>query len=215
MKAQNPRMIEIIGRQSSHYTRVVRMLAHELGVEHSLRPIHDLLSEDPAVFAGNPALKLPAVRIGDDVVWGSQNACRAIARQVQGGETRVFWGEEARTPLLMNAHEIVAHAMAAQVEVVFHEIVSQRPPDAASRKRRASLLNCLAWLETNLEAIRAELPAGRIALFELKLFALLEHLPFRNPVDLSAMPRLTGFVADFGLRPSAQATPYRFDPAPV
>jgi glutathione S-transferase len=215
MKAQNPRMIEIIGRQSSHYTRVVRLLAHELGVEHALRPIHDLLSEDPAVFAGNPALKLPAVRIGDDVVWGSQNACRAIARQVQGGETRVFWGEEARTPLLMNAHEIVAHAMAAQVEVVFHEIVSQRPPDAASRKRRASLLNCLAWLDANLEAIRKQLPAGRVALSELMLFALLEHLPFRNPVDLSALPRLTGFAADFGLRPSAQATPYRFDPAPV
>lgn len=208
-------MIEIIGRQSSHYTRVVRMLAHELGVEHALRPIHDLLSEDPAVFAGNPALKLPAVRIGDDVVWGSQNACRAIARQVQGGETRVFWSGEARTPLLMNAHEIVAHAMAAQVEVVFHEIVAKRPPDAASRKRRASLLNCLAWLETQLAAIRAELPAGRIAMFDLKLFALLEHLPFRNPVDLSAMPQLTGFVADFGLRPSAQATPYRFDPAPA
>jgi glutathione S-transferase len=208
-------MIEIVGRQGSHYTRMARLLAHELGVDYTLTPIYDLLSEDPAVFAGNPALKLPALRQNGAVVWGSQNVCRALARSVLGGESRVFWAEDARSPLLMNAHEIVAHAMAAQVEVVFHEIVSQRPPDAASRKRRASLLNCLAWLETNLEAIRAELPAGRIALFELKLFALLEHLPFRNPVDLSALPRLTGFVADFGLRPSAQATPYRFDPAPV
>lgn len=207
-------MIEIIGRQSSHYTRVVRMLAHELGVEHTLQPIHDLLSEDPAVFAGNPALKLPAVRIGGDVVWGSQNACRAIARSVSGGEARVAWADDARTPLLMNAHEIVAHAMAAQVEVVFHEFVAKRPPDAASRKRRASLVNCLAWLDTNLEAIRAELPPGRIAMFELMLFALLEHLPFRNPLDLSAMPRLTGFVAAYAKRAPAQATPYRFDPAP-
>ncbi len=208
-------MIEIIGRQSSHYTRVVRMLAHELGVEHTLQPIHDLLSEDPAVFAGNPALKLPAVRIGDVTVWGSQNACRAIARHSAGGESRVFWAEDARSALPMNAHEIVAHAMAAQVEVVFHEIVSKRPPDAASHKRRASLLNCLAWLDANVDAIRAELPAGRVAIFELMLFALLEHLPFRNPIELSAMPRLTGFAAAFGLRASAQATPYRFDPAPT
>lgn len=54
----------IIGRQGSHYTRMVRMLAIELGVPVALQPIYELLSEDPAVFGGNPALKLPAVRAG-------------------------------------------------------------------------------------------------------------------------------------------------------
>ena len=208
-------MIEVIGRQSSHYTRVVRLLAHELGVAHALVPIHDLLSEDPAVFAGNPALKLPALRRDGDTVWGSQNACRMIARAAPGGEAAVTWAEDARTPLLMNAHELVAHAMAAQVEVVFHEVVSKRPPDPTSRKRRASLVNSLAWLDANLDAIHAGLPPGKVAMFELMLFALLEHLPFRNPMDLSGWPRLTAFVAEFGTRASARATPYRFDPPPA
>lgn len=206
--------IDIIGRQSSHYTRLVRLLAHELGIDYVLRPIFDLMSEDPAAYAGNPALKLPALRIGDTVVWGSQNACRMLARRAPGGTARVFWPEDARSPLSMNAHELVAHAMAAQVEVVFHEIVSKRPPDAASRKRRASLLNCLIWLDGHLDEIRGELPSGKIALFELSLFCLLEHLPFRNPIDLSRMPRLTAFAAMFAARPSAQATPYRFDAPP-
>ena len=204
----------IIGRQGSHYTRMVRMLALELGVEANLQPIYDLLSEDPTVFGGNPALKLPALRQGDAVVWGSQNACRALARSVPGGEARVFWAEDARSSLLMNAHEIVAHTMAVQVEVVFHEVVSRRPPDAASHKRRASLENCLAWLEANLQAIRAELPGDRIRLFELGLFAVLEHFGFRNPMDLSAMPRLREFMTEFGLRPSALATPYVVDKLP-
>jgi glutathione S-transferase len=206
--------IHIVGRQSSHYTRVVRMLALELGIDAVLAPIFDLMSADPATYAGNPALKLPALRVGDDTVWGSQNACRHLARQVEGGEARVFWPEDARDPLLMNAHEIVAHAMAAQVEVVFHEIVSKRPPDATSRKRRESLLGCLAWLDVHLDAIHAQLPDERIALFDLMLFCLLEHLPFRNPVDLSGMPRLAAFVSRFGARASAQATPYRFDAPP-
>src|SRR5688572_19040081 len=105
-------MIEIIGRQGSHYTRMARLLAHELGVDYTLRPIYDLLSEDPAVFGGNPALKLPALRQNGTVVWGSQNVCRALARSVLGGESRVFWAEDARTPLLMNAHEVMAHTMA-------------------------------------------------------------------------------------------------------
>jgi glutathione S-transferase len=206
--------IEIIGRQASHYTRQLRLLAHELGVDYALLPIHDLMSEDPAVFADNPALKLPALRQGDTVVWGSLNACRWLAGQTYDGPARVFWPEQADSALLMNAHEVLAHAMAAQVEVVFHEIVSKRPPDAASRKRRASLLQCLAWLDHHLPEIRAELPGSRIAIFELGLFCLLEHLPFRNPIDLSAMLHLTTFASAFGARPSAQATPYRFDSSP-
>lgn len=210
----NTPRIEIIGRQSSHYTRVVRMLALELGIDAPLAPIFDLMSTDPATYAGNPALKLPALQVGDNTVWGSLHACRLLARQVDGGEARVFWPEEARTPLLMNAHEVVTHAMAAQVEVVFHEIVSKRPADATSRKRRESLLGCLAWLDAHLGAIRAQLPADRIALLDLMLFCLLEHLPFRNPVDLSRLPALTAFVAAFGERASAQATPYRFDAPP-
>lgn len=208
-------MVVILGRSSSHYTRLVRLLAHELGVAHALEPIHDLLSEDPATFGGNPALKLPALRLGDDVVWGSQNACRAIARLAPGGEARVSWPEDARTPLLMNAHEVVAHAMAAQVEVVFHEFVAKRPPDDASRKRRASLLGCLAWLDANLPAIRAGFPPDRLPLFELMLFALLEHLPFRNPVDLSGHAALRAFADELRGRPSALATPYAFDAPPA
>jgi glutathione S-transferase len=206
--------IEIIGRQSSHYTRQVRLLAHELGVEYALQPIHDLMSEDPAVFAGNPALKLPALRQGDTVVWGSLNACRWLARQADDGVARVFWPEQAATALAMNAHEVLAHAMAAQVEVVFHEIVSKRPPDAASRKRRTSLVECLGWLDRHWQDIRAELPPARIAIFDLGLFCLLEHLPFRNPMDLSSMSHLTAFAEAFGARPAAQATPYRFDAPP-
>lgn len=206
--------LEIVGRRSSHYTRLVRLLAHELGVPYALRPIHDLLSEDPAVYAGHPALKLPAARLGETTVWGSLNACRLVAAAANDGETRVFWPEQARSARLMNAHEVLAHVMAAQVEVVFHEIVSRRPPDATSRKRRASLMLCLQWLNRHLDEIRAELPTGRIALFDLGLYALLEHLPFRNPIDLSPMPHLVEFVAVFGERASAQATPYVFDAPP-
>ena len=202
----------IIGRQSSHYTRVVRMLAIELGLDCALRPIHDLLSEDPASFGGNPALKLPALRLDDGtLIWGSGNACRALARLVEGGEARVFWPEQARTPLLMNAHELAAHAMAMQVEVVFRELVAKRPPDAASRKRRASLVGSLAWLDAHLADIQAGFPEGVLPLFALQLFALLEHLDFRNPMDTSGWPALRDFAERMRARPSAQATPYRFD----
>ncbi len=119
-----------------------------MDVDYALQPIHNLMSEAPAVLAGNPAVKLPALRQGHTVIWGSLNACRWLARQANDGVARVFWPKQAASALAMNAHEVPAHAMAVQVEVVFHAIVSKRPPDPASRKRRTRLVEFWsnAWL---------------------------------------------------------------------
>ena len=76
------------------------------------------------------------------------------------------------------------------------------------------LVECLAWLDRHWDDIRTELPPTRIAIFDLGLFCLLEHLPFRSPINLSSMLRLTAFAAVFAARPSAQATPYLFDTPP-
>lgn len=208
-------MITILGRQSSHYTRQVRMLAHELDLDYALAPIHDLLGADPQAYGGNPALKLPALRVGDTVVWGSGNAMRVLARQRPGGDARVAWPEQSTTPLAMNAHEVLAHAMAVQVDVVFHAYVAKRPPDTVSEKRRTSLVNCLAWLDAHLDAVHADLPTDRIRCFDLGLFCLFEHLAFRNPIDTTAWRALQAFAAETALRPSALATPYVFDPLPA
>lgn len=200
----------LVGRQSSHYTRAVRIFAHEVGVALELEPIYDLMSVAAPTFAGNPALKLPILRRGADTVFGTLNICRTLYRD-SGSGVRVAWPETATTPLLMNAHELLAHAMSVEVEVVVHEFVEKRPADNASRKRRQSLENCLAWLDAHLDAILGGEAAYDLRWFEIGLFCLLEHFPFRNPVDLSALLRLVAFAREFGERESARITPYRFD----
>lgn len=205
------RSLEIIGRQSSHYTRLTRIFAAELGLEYAFTPVYDLTSRNAADYAGNPALKLPILKLDGAPVYGSLNICRSLHR-CTGGGLPVYWPEHADTPLLMNAHEILAHAMAAQVEVVLHEIVAQRPADRASLKRRQSLVDCLAWLDGHLTVIRNALPGNGLSFFEVSLFCLTSHLPFRNPgVDITGMQQLLDFQHAFGTRASAQATPYRFD----
>lgn len=201
--------LEIVGRQSSHYTRMVRILAEELALAYRFTPIFDLMSRDADVFAGNPALKLPILRRGDDCVYGSLNICRVLSHAAPDRPCLV-WPDEANA-LLLNAHEILAHAMSAEVDVVLHEIVEKRPPDTTSCKRRESLIGCLEWLDAHLQQIRDTLPAGGINVFEIGLFCLISHLPFRNPLDLSAMPSLLAFEREFAVRESAGATPYLFD----
>lgn len=205
-----PHDLELIGRQSSHYTRVSRIFAHELGVDVRFTPIVDLMSVDAAVFAGNPTLRLPILRIDGEAVFGTSNICRVLARSA-GREADVFWPEDADTPLLLNAHEVLASAMAVQVEVVMHERVAQRPADRVSIKRKQGLVYSVRWLEDHLDAVQASLPGKPLRSFDIGLFCLVEHFPFRNPVDVSGMPRLAAFAAAFGQRASAQATPYLFD----
>lgn len=58
----------------------------------------------------------------------------------------------------------------------------------------------------------------RMLALELDMAVDLEpihDLPFRNPVDLSGWPRLVAFADAWRQRPSARATPYRFDPPPA
>lgn len=203
----------IIGRQSSHYTRVVRMFADEVRVACRFTPVGDLMSRDPEMFAGNPALKLPILRADGETIFGSVNICRALYGR-SSNRVRVFWPWDSDDVLLMNAHEILAHAMTAEVDVVIHEIVEQRPPDNASRKRRESLIGCLEWLDRHLDDVLAAMPGFDLSLFGIQFYCLVSHLPFRNPVDLSAMPRLRSFADRYGRRESAVATPYRFDQQP-
>jgi glutathione S-transferase len=200
----------LIGRSSSHYTRVVRIAAEEIGTIYRLEPIHDFTTESPAVFGGNPALKMPVLRRDKLVVYGTLNICRTLANE-RGAHDLFFWPEMARSVALMNAHELLAHAMAAEVDIVMHEYVARRPADAVSRKRRKSLLNCLRWLDQNLEELRTELPPNQLSIFEISLYCLVTHLPFRNPTDLSGAPTLVQFERSFGERRSTQATPYQFD----
>lgn len=202
----------LYGRQDSHYTRLVRVLAAELGIDLPMHPVHGLMRQDPANFGGHPALRLPVLRIGEDGIYGSLNICRVIARAA-GREADVAWPQDSCDPLLLNAHELVANAMAMHLELVMHEVVDRRPPDITSTKRHAGLVGSLQWLDERLAAIRASLPPGCVSVFEVSLFCLLEHLPFRGHIDVADFAALANFVREFGARPSALATPCRSEGA--
>lgn len=203
--------LELVGRQSSHYTRVTRIFAHELGLTPRLRPIHQLMSLDSQQFADNPALKLPILSVAGKPLFGTLNICRQLA-ELAGASDTIFWPEDARGLLLMNAHELVAHAMAVQVEIVAHEFIEKRPADGVSSKRRQSLRGTLRWLDAHWSSIHAAIPTGTLSYLETSLFCLLSHLPFRNPIDIDGLAHLKAFADAFGRRESAIATPYQFDP---
>jgi len=204
--------MQIIGRSSSHFTRVTLIFAHELGVPVELVPVYDLTALDPVAFAGNPALRVPTLRRGDELLFGAENICRVIA---EGTDRRIVWPEQLRANVSRNAQELVWHGMNAQVQIAFGTVIGKLPADNIFfAKSRAGFEGALRWLDDHLADALDALPARDLSLFEVTLFCLLEHIGFRPTLPLDPYPALTAFAGAFATRPSAQRTVYRFDVPP-
>lgn len=218
MSHDKPNIMQIVGRSSSHFTRVTLIFAHELGVPFELVPIHDMTVVDPAVYAGNPALKLPTLRRAGSLVFGAENICRTLAEVAEVAQVRprIVWPEELRTDVARNAQELVWHGMAAQVQLIFGTLVNKLPADNIYfTKGRQGFEGALQWLEGNLARVLDGLPSPRdLSLFEVSLFCLVDHIGFRDSLSLQPYPALVRFAEGFAARPSAQRTQYRFDPPP-
>jgi glutathione S-transferase len=206
--------LQIVGRSSSHFTRVPLIFAHELRVPFEFVPIYDMTQIGPEMYANNPALKLPILRRGDSTVFGAQNICRVIAETSSHG-ARIVWPETLHDDMSRNAQELVSHCMSAQVQFAFGIAVNKLPADNLYFvKARAGMEGALAWLDSNLAYAFEKLPPRDLSFFEVSLFCLVDHLRFRQTVELHPYTALERFTDQFAQRPSAQKTPYRFDVPP-
>jgi glutathione S-transferase len=205
--------MQLVGRSSSHFTRVVAIIAHELGVPYELVPIPTLRSLDADSYGDNPALKLPTLRLDDGaLVFGTENICRRLVALAPAGP-RVVLPEHVDGAVARNAQEMAWHAMAAQVQLVLGaSIGGLAAGNPWFDKLTAGFHGAFGWLDAHLDAALAELPAPRTtSVLEVTLFCVLDHLAFRPTISPEPYPRLRAFLADFAARPSAQRTPYRFD----
>jgi glutathione S-transferase len=198
------------GRSSSHFTRTARIVALELEVPHTFRPVLDLTSLDAASYADNPALKVPILVDEHGPLLGTENICRELARRSTKSAGMLLRGQSSER-LIANAEELVLHVMSAEVHIILAKMAGSAtvPP-----KVLASLENGLGFLDRNMDALLARLPLGQAPSFlEVALFCVVTHLPFRDVLDTSPWSRLTAFAERFGQRASARSTEYRFDTA--
>lgn len=201
--------VTLVGRSSSHFTRVARMFAIDLKVPFAFLPVLDMTLTDPAAYADNPALKVPVLVDAAGPLLGTENICRELARR-SGLRDRAVLRGDVSDRLVVNAEELILHAMSADVSLVMSSVSGAAPPP----KLRPSLENALAYLDAHVERMVAALPGGRAVSFcETALYCAVTHLPFRKLLDPAPYARLADFCARFGARESARATKYRFDAA--
>jgi glutathione S-transferase len=203
--------MRLYGRSSSHFTRIVRIFAAEMEVALDFVLIRDLMSQDPADYGDNPALKMPTLESPDGTWFGSLGICRELARHHELN-LDIVWPDQLDRALASNAQEMVLQAMSTEVAIVMGKASGVAADNAHQAKLRASLLGTLQWLEDNVGAALALLPPERdLSYLEVSLFCLVEHLPFREVLDTTPYPNLRAIAARFAQRSSAKATPFRFD----
>lgn len=183
------------------------MFAHELEVPYELVVVRDLTSLDATVYS-NPALKIPTLRIDGATLFGTENICRRLA-ELSTTSRKVLFPDQLTDDLARNAQEMVWHAMNAQVQMVM-AMVGKLPLDnPVFVKGRTGFEGALRWLDENFAHV--QLPPHDLSLLEVTLFCLVDHLTFRKTLSVEAYPALVAFIREFGQRPSAVATAYRFD----
>jgi glutathione S-transferase len=201
--------VRIVGRTSSHFTRVARIFAHELQVPYGFVSVPDLMSLDPADYAGNPALKLPSLETSAGTWFGAVNVCRELARR-STLPAAIVWPEQLVSSLSSNALELTLQAMTTEVGIIMGQLGGDSE-SAYHRKLRASLEGTLRWLDTNLTRVVAELAHDRqLSYLEVTLFCLVTHLKFRSLWPSAGYEQLERFCSAFEARPAAAATSYHF-----
>lgn len=204
--------LTIIGRSTSHFTRVTRIFAAEAGLRYAFEVVPSLLSLEQRVYGENPALKLPILRSPGGVWFGALNICRELFRR-SSRELRVVWPEALDRPLLANAQELVVQAMSTEVTLLMSRLAGEDESAAHLVKARLGLTNSMTWLERNADAFFSGLPAERqLSYLELTLYCLVRHLPFREVMSIEPYSRLDAFCREFEQRESVRETEYRVDP---
>ena len=83
--------VRLIGRSASHFTRVAAIFAHELDVAFELVVVPDLSSLDAVAYAGHPGLKIPALAVDGEVLFGTENVCRRLAELSPRTDLSIVW----------------------------------------------------------------------------------------------------------------------------
>jgi glutathione S-transferase len=203
--------LTLIGRSSSHFTRIAKIFAHELGVRYDFHIVHEIGSTRLADFADNPALRVPSLRSGASTWFGSLNICRELARRATVPHT-VLWPEDVREPLAANAQELVLETMASEVTIVMARSSGIADDHPFMAKPNARVRASVAWLEDELPGVLARLPPHSLSFLEVSAFCLCKHVGFRKILSIDDRPNLTAFCKEYGRRPSAEHTEYHFDP---
>jgi len=191
----------LVGAPLSHFTRKIRILFAELGVDYEFDRSRSVLATDPAAFGDNPLRRVPTLVIGDDIIIESDHIARYVVGAFDPGDR---FGVRSERVNDLNRLAVINGIMDNEVVLIlakrggFMEIESV----AYFRKLAAGIDEGLAWLDRETVPDRDGFDYRDIA-----MICMWQHVVhYGIATRLEWYSRISARVDRFAERPSIAST---------
>jgi glutathione S-transferase len=192
---------ELYGTPLSHFTRKIRVLLAELGVDFDFVRTPGVLAVSAGQYGDNPLLRVPTLVHAGDTVFESDHIARYVARTFDP-EDRL--GVLRERVLDANRLAVVNGIMDNEVVLILAKRGGLTDLDSVAyfRKLATAIDSSLAWLDAHTEPDDPEFAYGDIA-----TICMWQHLTHYKTVrTLEPYGRVAARVARFADRPSVAST---------
>lgn len=136
----------LYGTPRSHFTRIARILLHELELDFRFEDVGNVGSN--AAFGGNPLMQVPVLTDGERSVFESHRICEYLVERQQAdplGITQLDWDAK-------NYVSVVHGVMNAEVRLILAARCGMPTTGGVFDKAREVLEHGVSWLEERCPA---------------------------------------------------------------
>jgi len=189
------------GTPLSHFTRKIRIVFAELGVEFDFVRARSVLAGEAAAYGDNPLMRVPTLVHGDDTVIESDHIARYLVARFDPSDRLGVRSERARD---LNRLAVVNGIMDNEVVLILAKRggVTDLSTVAYFRKLATAIESGLAWLDghTDPEDVGFDYR-------DLTTICMWQHVVYYQLVPgLERYPRIAARVARFADRASIAST---------
>lgn len=191
----------LVGTPLSHFTRKIRILCAELGVDYVFDRSRSVLATDAAAFGDNPLRRVPTLIVGEDRIIESDHIARYLINAFDPGDR---FGVRSERISDLNRLAVINGIMANEVVLILAKRGGLVDLESVAyfRKLVVAIDDGLAWLERETEPDHAGFDYRDIAL--ICMWQHVEH--YAIATGLARYPRIAARVAQFADRPSVAST---------
>lgn len=182
------------GTPRSHFTRVVRITAHELGLELEWVDVGNVATAE--AFADNPLMQVPVLVDGDRTVWDSHDICRYLVEREDAdplGMESLDWSRR-------NLVSVIRGVMSAEVRLILAERSGMSTTGPMFDKARETIRRGLRWIDARIEGeVGLSYPA-------VCAVAMWDHLLLYDNAERGEAPRIDAVAMRLGAHDSVART---------
>jgi glutathione S-transferase len=191
----------------SHFSRKVRILCAELGVELELARVPSVLEPSPDAYGDNPLMRVPTLVDGDVMLLESDHIARHIVRTHDPADRL---GVRSEDPRDLNRLAVANGIMANEVVLILAKRGGLEDIESVAyfRKLLGAMERALAWLDADVELDLR--PDARFDYAAIAMICMWQHVLHYKLVAGDRYERIAARVAQLADRPSvASTTPER------